>query len=235
MSTSTTKVISLPMSQVNGSRYNPVSRVADVTKLQKSMEVNGQLHPITVVEFPDGVFRIADGHRRYEAAGNLGLEKINAIVHTPNKSEDADFVLDNLFVELNKGSRAFNGRDRLNVALQDGPIFDGQSQSIKTQLEALFTTEEERQMLVNKQITSTVLAIAKKSTKYVIPDVGQDTPTFLRRMKNHIMYILRNKVQQPLTAYMRLQFDREALKKAIDNNRPPPRVSSDRLKETWVK
>lgn len=232
----TTKIETVPLEQLKRSPFNPQTRTENVTKLAKEIDEQGQLIPIVAVEFPNGDLVIADGNRRKEALEQLGRDEARVLVQRASDG-DSQRLLEELFVTLNQGTKAFNGRDKLNAALQGGPTFDANIKSAKLQLETLFPDEAERFMLVNKEVTTTVLNVAKKSTKYVLEGsgIGEGTPTFNKRVRNHILYLLRNNVQQYVISYMRLGFDREALKKAIDNNRPPPRVSSPRLIDSWVK
>lgn len=232
----TSKIETVPLSQLHRSPFNPATRTEDVDKLAAEIVKHGQIMPIVAVEQENGDLVIADGNRRHEALTKLGFTTAKVLVQRAGDGGPKE-TLDELFKTLNSGTKAFNGRDKLNAALQGGPTFDANIKSAKLQLESLFPDEAERFMLVNKEVTTTVLNVAKKSTKYVLEGsgIGENTPTFTKRLRNHILYLLRNSVQQHVIAYMRMGFDREALKKAIDSNRPPPRVSTPRLIENWVK
>lgn len=230
------KVTTLQLEQIEPSKYNPKTRTQNLKKLKKALTDDGQLVPISVVAFPDGKYRIADGHRRYQALTELEAANCNVVIHYPEYCT-AEELLDKLFVELNKSTKSFNGRDKLNVALQDGPVFDSATRSAKEQIQTLFNDPDELSLLIRKQITTTVFSLAKKSTKYVMPGVkiDENSKQFKERVRRHVLYFMRNNAQQAVTAYMRQKYSAEALKNAIDNNRPPPRTSTPRLQESWQK
>ena len=235
------RIVDLPIGSVERSPFNPAERteVENLEKLTRSIQENGQLDPIKVVEFPGGIYKIADGNRRREAKSILGDFTVTCLVYTPNEPTEAAAaeLLNKLFANLNVATRAFGGKDQLNACLQGAPGFTSGTRSVVAQLLALFPEQEYQEMLINKGMTPTQFRIAKKSTEYVLEGSGisEGTPTYQARIKKHLFYLMRHPMQQPMTAYVRLGYDRKALKNAIDNDRPVPHTSSQRVVEGWNK
>lgn len=231
------RIETVPLKEIVFAEYNPETRTSNVSKLADSIKEEGQLRPVSLVLFPDGSKHTADGHRTITSLKQLGEKEVKAVIYRPDENtvEAAKALLDKLFVELNKSTKAFNGRDRLNAGLRGGPVFDPNTKAAIALIDLLFPDPAEREMMIKAEVTTTILNLAKKSTRYVLNgDISETSQTFVNRLRNHIFYLLRNNVQQPVIAYMRLGFDAKALRDAIDNNRPPPRVSSPKLRETWV-
>jgi ParB family chromosome partitioning protein len=82
-------VHSLPLTAIRRSRRNPRQRM-DVDELKKSLDTHGLLQAIVVRRRGSGYELIA-GHRRYEAATQLGWETIDAKVL--EKTPDEAYIL----------------------------------------------------------------------------------------------------------------------------------------------
>src|SRR5688500_9662156 len=81
---------SVPISLLDASPRNPRRDSADVAELADSMRAHGLLQPIVVRPLNDR-FEIVAGHRRVEAARQLGWTDIQAVVR--QDSEDAAYLL----------------------------------------------------------------------------------------------------------------------------------------------
>lgn len=228
--------VTIPMAKIHFASFNPATRTKRVEKLAASIAERGQLRPVSLVRFKDGTFHVADGHRTITALHSLGKTDVMALVYRPNAGEDEETVLSELFRDLNAATKGFNGRDKLNAAMRGGPVFDPNVKAALTQIKSLFPDRDGFEHVLENEITTTVLNVARKSTRYVLDsDIGEDTVTFHDRLRKHVLYLLRNDVQQAIIAYMRLNYDKKALRKAFDLNLPPPRTSSPKLRESWVK
>lgn len=222
----------IPVDQVDFTAYNPEVRRADVDKLRKSIGEVGQLTPIQVVEFPDtGRFQIGDGNRTTQAILELGLDVVQAMVYIPNEGESPQELVDLLFEELNKTKRTLKNGEMLNAALAGGPSFNGTVKSNKDYLELHFSTDEV-EMLRRKGVTPTVVAIAKRATKYCLKGekVGADTNTFHNRVRRTILWLINEKTQQDCALYIRRAYDRERLKDAIDAGKQVPLIGKGKKK-----
>ena len=87
--------------------------VDDVQDLKESIEVNGVLQPINVVQAGDR-FRIIAGHRRFKAASELGLETIPAIV-LPEMSEAMEQLA---LIQTNTTARELSYPEKMEAAKQ---------------------------------------------------------------------------------------------------------------------
>lgn len=87
----------------NPSRHKPSA----IKLLAADMEARGQLADIHVQAIGNGMFRIAEGHRRTEAARMLGWKYITAKVHDPRESAS------DLWARANGMTRSVKGADWL--------------------------------------------------------------------------------------------------------------------------
>jgi hypothetical protein len=213
-------VKSIPLNLVDHTSYNPEVRRADVKKLVKSIGEVGQLTPIQVVAMPSGRFQIADGNRTVQSLNELGKDIVQAVVYTPNDGENPQALVDALFQELNNTKRTLKNGEMLQASLAGGPSFNAAVRSSMAYLELHFS-EDERDFLRRAGVTTTVLSIAKRATKYVLAGsgIGEDTPTYHNRVRRTLFWLLRRNTQQETSIYIRKGYDREVLKKAIDNDR----------------
>lgn len=231
----TVQVRDIPIDLISASSFNPLGRTNNVKALVESLREFGQLESVHAVDF-DGRLVVADGTRRLASAPEAGLKTLRTAVYTPKGGvETATALLERLYVELNQPRQTLKNGQMLSTALQGGPTFNSAVKLSLSILSRIFTAAE-LEMLNSKGITPTTLQAARKSTHYVLREaVAEATPTFQARLRKHVLYLVRNSAKQAVSIYMRLKYDPEALKNAIDNNRPVPRVSSEKMKEKWVK
>lgn len=217
----------LAIDKVQPAPFNPPIRTAnktgDIDKLAQAIAVEGQLEPVHVVSFPDGKYYAADGNRRRKAMVSIGAKNIDAIVYQPGDNDPTD-VLHALFVSLNDKKRRLANRDMVEVGLADGPIFNDGVKSTVDQLHTLFPTGIPS--IVKDNAGTHVLSIAKRTVKYCWSSLSKDSPTFRRHVAVTLLWLVRNKQQQKVVAYMRLKFSPEALKRAIEQNKLTPRVNA---------
>lgn len=215
------KLMSVPLSLVDPTPFNPPIRM-DVKRragLKDSLKTYGQLEPIHTVLI-DGRYVVADGNCRRQSLIEAGAEAILAYVY-----EGGMEMLHRLYEETNERQTLKNGH-MLIAALKGGPTFNTSVKSTLAQLHSLFP-HEERQMLINGKVTPTMFNVAKKMAKYMLTGagIGIETPTGQRRVRNNLLYLMRNDAQQAAIAYMRLGYSAEALRKAVDDDRPVPRTT----------
>ena len=222
------------LDRIRQSDFNPLGRTDNVKALIVTLREVGQLEAIHAVNFGTHLV-IADGTRRFTAAPEAGLKTLRTVIYTPRDGvEAATELLHKLYVELNMPRQTLKNGQMLSAALQGGPTFNPTVKSTLGRLQGLFSADE-LEMLNNRGVTPTTVAAARKSTAYVLTGTSEDTPTFQNRLRNHVLYLARNPAKQAVNIYMRLKYDPVALKNAIDNNRPVPRVSSQKMVENWVK
>lgn len=215
----------VPLARLTRSPYNPVGRTDDVKSLAKSLVADGQLEEVHAVRFPDGSLVLADGHCRHEAALLAGLAKLWVRIYTPADGQTADELLSRLYVALAQNKKTLKAGQMLNTALQGGPTFNSGVRGAHHLVWKLFSEQEIRDILVPAKVTPTLLNTAKRTTAYVLPDIGKDTATFENRVRNHILYFIRRQdAQQAANIYVRRGYDPKALKAAIDANKPIPRL-----------
>ena len=224
----------VPLEKIRASEFNPLGRTDNVKDLVASLREVGQLEAVHAVNFGTHLV-LGDGTRRKASAEEAGLKTLRTIIYTPvDGIEAANDLLNKLYKELNQPRQTLKNGQMLSAALQGGPTFNATVKSTLARLQSLFS-EQELEMLNRQGVTPTTVGAARKSTSYVLAGVGEDTQTFQNRVRNHILYLARNPAKQAVNIYMRLKYDPAALKAAIDNNRPVPRVSSQKMIENWVK
>jgi len=86
----TTPTLGVPLSAIVASPRNPRLRLQGLDELAESIRTYGLLQPI-VVRRTGRRFELVAGHRRLEAARQLGWEAIDAVVHVA--SEDEAYLL----------------------------------------------------------------------------------------------------------------------------------------------
>lgn len=213
------------LDRVNSASFNPPIRTAnktgDIDALGQDIKDNGQLEAIHVVEFPDGTFHLADGHRRVAGMKKVGIKTATAVIYSPGTSS-AHEVLAELFKGLSSKKRRLANRDMVEAGLRGGPIFNSGVQSTVSQLETLFPAGIPT--IVKDNAGSYVLSIAKRVVAYCYK-AKPGTATFTEKTANALLWLIRNKQQQKAVAYIRVGFSADALRRAIENNKLAPRVN----------
>ena len=108
----TREIEMLPIDKIDVNEKN-FFVVDDVQDLKESIEVNGVLQPINVVQAGDR-FRIIAGHRRFKAASELGLETIPAIV-LPEMSEAMEQLA---LIQTNTTARELSYPEKMEAVKQ---------------------------------------------------------------------------------------------------------------------
>lgn len=84
----------VPMNKIKLGRNSRLSMSKeDLSGLMQSINSNGLIHPIAVVESKDGKhYEIAAGHRRFMAFSKLGLHSIPAVIRQRKHAHDVDVM-----------------------------------------------------------------------------------------------------------------------------------------------
>jgi hypothetical protein len=206
--------------------FNPpirtANRTGDIDELGRDIVTNGQLESIHVVEMPDGTFVAVDGNRRRAAARKAGLKTIRAIVYGPG-ANDPNEVVRQLFVDLNDNKRRLANRDQTEIAVADGPIFNSNVQSTYNQLQELFPSGLPQ--IVKENAGTYVLSVSKRAVAHGYPSLEVGGKAHRDRVAMTLLWMIRNKQQQKVIAYIRNNFSAAALRRAIENNKVTPRVN----------
>lgn len=223
------------ISSLQDSPFEPDDRLtpAAIRVLQSEILDDGcrQLNPIHAVAWGNGEAYIADGHRRKAAMAGLGESKVLAYIYYPTAPFSKEELLDHLWETLNVSQRTLKAGPMLVAFLKGGPAFSAGVKSAGGTVKRLFDADEIK-WLCDNDITPTVVNTARKIAKYVLSeDFGPDTETFQKRVRKAIVWLMTNNSQQTANIYMRKNYDSQALKNAVDADRPTPRVTSEQAIE----
>jgi hypothetical protein len=218
------RTATLALDLVFPTTFNPPIRTSnktgDITELAKDLVENGQIERISVVEMPDGTFMAFDGNRRRAASKLAGLTTIEAVVYSPG-ANDPDDVVRELFVSINDDKRRLANRDMTEIGLLDGPIFNPNVQTTINQLSTLFATGIPQ--IVKENAGAYVLSVAKRAAYYT-RGLDMTTRPGQAWIATTLLWVIRNKQQQKVIAYIRNNFSAKTLRAAIERNKPTPRV-----------
>ncbi len=211
---------------INLSPFNPPDRTEPeaLKKMRKLVEETGKiLDTIAVVDWGDGTYVIADGHRRYTVAQELGIKALRADVYAATDGNRLELVKE-LFRQRNLETKSFKNREAcVSALLGNTPLNAGVKSAVGT-LQELFPTQQERDFLVASGVGSYLLNVAKRVTVYCLQGsgIGKDTPTFRARLRKTVLWLIAQSSQQSATAYMRCTLSPKRLKAAIDAGKPTP-------------
>jgi ParB family transcriptional regulator, chromosome partitioning protein len=79
------------LSSISASQRNPRRKLRAIDELAASLQTHGLLQPVVVRRLGEGRYELVAGHRRLEAARQLGWKTIPAVVRS--ESEDEAYVL----------------------------------------------------------------------------------------------------------------------------------------------
>ena len=90
----TGQVVSLPVSDIHPSRYQPRVRFDEeaIEELSASIQQNGLITPITVRQTEDG-YEIIAGERRWRACQLAGMNEIPCYILSPDENQAAEMAL----------------------------------------------------------------------------------------------------------------------------------------------
>jgi hypothetical protein len=207
--------------------FNPDARTAarDIPDLMDSILAKGQLESAYGVRFPDGHVVLADGNRRLTAMTQAGFTNMRVVVYDPAPYNAMD-VLHTLFVDLNELKRRLSNSDAVKGALKGGPTWNSAVKSTNDYLNAIFP--QGIPAIVAAAAGSHVVSVAKSTVKYCYKslDPKRNEKAFNDRVANTLLWLVRNKQQQKVIAYRRLGFSEDSLRRAIENNKPTPRLTA---------
>lgn len=90
-----TKIVMLPIEQLEHHPENPRKNIGDITELTDSIKVDGILQNLTVVPKPDEADRylIVIGNRRFEASKGAGLEFLPCVISDMDHTKQIETML----------------------------------------------------------------------------------------------------------------------------------------------
>ena len=117
--TQSASIIHVPLERLRENSLNFYD-TSDVAELVASIELNGLIEPLIVLEEPEhqGYYRIISGHRRYKAICELAAEQpdkwasVPAIVRNPEDAVAEELLL----IEANRATRIMSPADTMHQA-----------------------------------------------------------------------------------------------------------------------
>lgn len=206
------------LSTIVAAPFNPPCRTKDVEKVKEDLAAVGQLENVSLVSRPDGTYVIADGHRRIKAMDELDWKTVKATIYEGGEAWET--VHGDLFVMLNASKRRLANRDMCEVGLAGGPMFNSGVESTVNYVRDLF--DGDVPLILKGNIGSYLLTVAKSTVEYcwTSSEFARGTKAFDAKARVVLLWLVRNKQQQPVIAYKRNGYSNRVLRNAIENNAP---------------
>lgn len=178
------------LSKITPSRYQSRSRVngQPLRELQKSMVEIGLLVPIKVRPLGDA-YEVVFGHRRVQAAKNLGWKKIEAIVSELTDKQVmlqglAENILDESLEQIDQARAFARLRDEFNMSVRDIASEMGVAGSWVQNLLDLVKQPEEVQEMLEEEPEDDEGVIDDNTKEESAPEKFRITEYHIRRAKN---------------------------------------------------
>jgi hypothetical protein len=196
----------MKISDLHPASYNPKSRVENAAfrSLEKSIARVGLIYPIAITKS----LEVVDGHRRLQAATNLGWEEIPVLI----VAQDSD--RDTMYAEINSTSAKLSGTQNLEVWLSNPQAVTVRANSNFTSLARRFGLDMLEQ-LVRNGMSVRSLRRADEIMSYL--DVDHGNVQFARKCAR---WLLKHRQGKFITSYIALQMPQSTLSECIKKNKP---------------
>lgn len=204
------KVIMCPVGQLKASPFNPERRTEDAHKLHRLeeaiIEAQGIVQPIIV----SNDYRIIDGHRRLQAAKNLGYVEVPVII-SPLSLQVGWRVLNDTTLNVQSGD--WVRAHYLGMALENIPKVErGRIWQIKRLI-----GDDGFADLAQRNMSSNVLNEARRVAKYVEGKTNREQPSD-DMLRSVLRWMIDIGQQFPARAAVRQNMNPKLLRYSIENN-----------------
>lgn len=175
----TGQVVSLPVSDIHPSRYQPRVRFDEeaIEELSASIQQNGLITPITVRQTEDG-YEIIAGERRWRACQLAGMNEIPCYILSPDENQAAEMAL----VE--------------NIQREDLTAVEEAKAYVQIMRQAGFTQEQ-----VAERVGKSQSAVANKIRLLNLPQEVQDAVADRKLSERHARALLALPAEKQTNAY----------------------------------
>lgn len=195
-------VTSLKTSEIKTAKYNPKTRVDQITQLVKSIKEYGIIMPLVID--PDN--NLIDGHRRLASAKKLRIDKVPVVQIGGTLSKDKAYEI------INTTSKKISGHDFIYIHINGGSV--PKRAVVKINLLQEVVGDDGLKKLADKGATYNVLNYSLMVQKYC---GKKNNDTFLKRT---IFWLVDNKMIYSVRRAMESKVKKEVIERAIAVGRP---------------
>lgn len=198
------EVRKVKLSQLKGAAYNPKDRTEGKSRLgqlEKSMTDIGLVYPVAV----DKNLNVIDGHRRIQAAINLGWTDIPILIV---ETDDRDRV----YAEVNATASKLTGSQTMGVWLCRPSAVTEHSRHQFEMVEQVFGRKA-MERVVKAGMAITVMQDASKVAQYC--DCADD----LKFKQQSLNWLIKNRNRMLVRAFMKTGLSAKTLFNAVLNNK----------------